>query len=180
MALPTRVGSCNISFAVDTGAAVIVLSQESYKALKRNARGVRYMLLGVTGSALQVLGMVTLPIYLTKEISAMEFYVATNFKLLSDRILGLLAMKSNRIGINPDSNSIIYRGRELQALQKPMTLVSQVLRSLSCEGDKSRVGQEAGASNVVPSIHATRIKFDPCEGWRKVIATVVEDHVIPD
>ncbi len=39
MALPTRVGKHRLSLAVDTGATVNVISEESYKILKRNSRG---------------------------------------------------------------------------------------------------------------------------------------------
>ena len=109
---------------MDTGAAVNVLSEESYKVLKRNARRSRYPLRQsdlnlreVTGS-LKILDMIILPIHLTKGIPIvrMELYVATNFQLPSYGLLELSAMKSNRIGKNPDGNSIINRGRELQAL----------------------------------------------------------------
>ncbi len=39
MALPTRVGKHRLFLAVDTGATVNVISEESYKILKRNSRG---------------------------------------------------------------------------------------------------------------------------------------------
>ncbi len=41
MALPTRVGKHCLSLTVDTGAAVNIISEEAYKALKRNSRGER-------------------------------------------------------------------------------------------------------------------------------------------
>ncbi len=57
MALPTRVGKHCLSLAVDTGATVNVISEESYKILKRESRGGKWVLRlgdlnlsGVTGS----------------------------------------------------------------------------------------------------------------------------------
>lgn len=39
MAIPTKVGRCKLSLAVDTGATVSILSIEAYLALKRSAHG---------------------------------------------------------------------------------------------------------------------------------------------
>ena len=41
MALCAKLGPLRVSFAVDTGAAVNVLSEEAYNALKRASRGNR-------------------------------------------------------------------------------------------------------------------------------------------
>ena len=102
MALPTHIGKLRLSLAVDTGAAVNVLSEESYRALKRHSRGSKWVLRpcdlnlsGVTGSSLQILGKVTLPVRLSRNSRPFrtDFYVTSNFKLPSDGLLGLFAMK---------------------------------------------------------------------------------------
>ena len=90
MALPTRIGRCKMSLAVDTGATVSVLSIEAYLALKRGPHGGRWSLRqsdlnfrGVTGSALETVGMVTLPVtfYQGSSPIRMDFYVVTNFSI---------------------------------------------------------------------------------------------------
>ena len=62
MALPTTLGPVRASFAVDTGAAVNVLSEKTYRVLKRVSRGGRYRLKpndlnlnGVTNDPLEIL-----------------------------------------------------------------------------------------------------------------------------
>ena len=73
LALPIRVGKHHLSLAVDTGASVNVISEDSYNTLKRNSRGGKWILrpsdltlAGITGSALNILGIISLPIRLTK------------------------------------------------------------------------------------------------------------------
>ncbi len=63
MTIPTQLSNKTFSLAVDTGAAVNILSEDAYKALKRSSRGGKWPLEpsdlnlpGVTGSNLQILG----------------------------------------------------------------------------------------------------------------------------
>ena len=189
MALPVRAGPCNFSLAVDTGASANILSEEAYMTLKRNARGGRWPLRqsdlnlrGVTGSALEIKGMVTLPISLIKGVPVirMDFYVAANFHLPADGILGLPTMKTNRIDIYPDRNIVTYLGKQLQALESSRPLASRTFRSVRRESDSRHTDTEAGASLTVPSVYASRkIPSTPVE-WKTVKATVVGDHEIPD
>ena len=103
MALSMKMGPIRASFAVDTGAAVNVLSERAYRALKRASRGSRWLLrpndlnlMGVTNDPLNILGIVRLPICLGKGTSTlrMDFYVASNFTLPSDGLLGLTSMST--------------------------------------------------------------------------------------
>ncbi len=48
MTLPTRVGKHHLSLVVDTGATVNVISEESYKILKQNSRGGKWIQVQVT------------------------------------------------------------------------------------------------------------------------------------
>ncbi len=120
MALYVRVGSCGLSLAVDTGATVHVLSEESFKASRRNILSGRWLLpwselnlLGATGSTLKILEMVTLPKQMKKgiPIKQMDFYVASNFQRPADRLPGLTDMKSNHIGTLPVNYSLIIQGK---------------------------------------------------------------------
>ena len=68
LVLPTKVGAFAASFAVDTGAAVNVLSQSSYEALKRFSRGGKWplrsteiRLKSVSSTPLTIQGVVSLP-----------------------------------------------------------------------------------------------------------------------
>ncbi len=101
------------SLVVDTGAAVNVISEEAYKTLKSNSRSGRWILRpsdlnvsGVTGSTLNILGIVYLPIRLSKITQPIktDFYVTTNFKLPSDGLLVLSTLKSQGIVIYPQQN----------------------------------------------------------------------------
>ena len=189
MALPVKAGPCNFSLAVDTGAAVNVLSEESYKTLKRNARGGRWPLRqsdlnlrGVTGSSLDIKGMVTLPICVVKGTPAIraDFYVAANFQLPADGILGLTSMKDNRISIHPNLNMITYHGKQLQALETSMPLASRTFRSVRRESNHACSEREADASQTIPSVYTSRTNPPASAEWKTVKATVVGDHEIPD
>ncbi len=134
MALPTRVGNHRLSLAVDTGATVNVIFEESYKILKQNSRGGKWMLRpsdlnlsGVTGSALKILGKISLPISLSKNTQPIQsdFYVVSHFKLPSDGLLRLRAMKSHQIVINSKQNTVIYCGHHLEGMKHPPPLVSR-------------------------------------------------------
>ena len=98
MTLSCRVGKRRLCLAVDTGAAVNVMSEEAYKALKRNSRGGACVLrpndmnlAGVTGSRLNILGVVSLPLSLSRHtpLFKADFYVTSDFVLPSDGLLGL-------------------------------------------------------------------------------------------
>ena len=133
MALEVKLGPVRASFAVDTGAAVNVLSEEAYKAIKRASRGGRCRLRpndlnlrGVTSDPLDIMGIVRLPVTLGKgtRTMQMDFYVASNFGLPSDGLLGLASMKSNRMVIIPDRNIIKYQRKSFQAMGEPTSLAS--------------------------------------------------------
>ena len=72
----------------------------------------------MNGSALETVGMVTLPVTFYKGNSPirMDFYVVTNFSIPTDGILGLTSMKSNHIDVRPSTNSVMYKGRSVMAI----------------------------------------------------------------
>ena len=184
MTLSTKVGGVNVSLTVDTGAEVNLLSEESYMALKRNARGGRWPLRqgdmnleGVTGSSLGVIGMITLPLCLGKgcSLTRMDFYVVTNFQLPSDGLLGLSGLKAHRVRIEPKDNLVIFRGKKLKAMDVSMPLAPKHVKSPKRTG-----GDKQGMSSVIPSVHVSRKLSDPTENWKTVRATVVGNHSIPD
>ena len=52
----------------------------------------------------------------------LDFYVVSNFGLLSDGLLGLSSMKSERMVIIPDSNVVRYQGESFLAMGTPRSL----------------------------------------------------------
>ncbi len=188
MALPTKVGSCGLSLAVDTGATVNVLSEESFKAVKRSFRGGKWPLRqsdlnvrGVTGSALRILSIVTLPVQMKRgiPIRRMDFYVASNFQLPAGGLLGITEMRSNHIAVLPNSNSIIIHGKQIKAMNEPMPL-APLHDKLPWRADKRASGTlDDSTSRIVPSVHAPST-FDTRDDWKYVKATVVGNHEIPD
>lgn len=185
MALPTRVGKHCLSLAVDTGATVNVISEESYKILKRESRGGKWVLRpsdlnlsGVTGSSLHILGIISLPIRLCKNTQPIrtDFYVVSNFKLPSDGLLGLRAMKSHRIVIYPKENTVKYCGRRLEGMKHPTPLVFKQSRV----GSLARKGQSSiGKPHLIPSIQSPKGDMDVTDGWREAKVIVNANYDIP-
>ena len=118
MVLPAKLGSTTASIAVDTGAAVNVLSEAAYKNIKRASRGGRWqlrpndlMLRGVTSEPLHILGVVRIPMSLGKGTPdlRLDFYVVSDFSLPADGLLGLTALKSSMMVIQPDKNINLFQ-----------------------------------------------------------------------
>ena len=133
IALSIKMGKAKTALVVDTGAAVNVLSEKAYHALKRAFRGSRLSLrpnelnlMNVDSGLLNILGIVRLPISLGKStsIKRLDFYVASNFSLSPDRLIGLMSMKSNKMEIHPNSNLIRYQNKSFKAMDQPMCLAS--------------------------------------------------------
>ena len=213
MALEAKIGPVRASFAVDTGAAVNVLSEKAYRALKRASRGGRYRLRpndlnlrGVTSDPLDILGIVRLPVNLGKRTVTMhlDFYVASNFGLPSDGLLGLMSMKSNCMVIIPEGNVIKYQGKSFTAMDAPRSLASlspgerKGLKAPLGENDStlavSVVTSEQSEETLIKTGAKPQVKAgenqqelscaaekttNPGE-WTVVKATVIGSHYIPD
>lgn len=114
IALPVKMAPWKASFAVDTIAAVNGLSEESYLVLKQVLRGTHRCLrpndlnlVGVTSDSLKVLGIVRLAIGLGILLtSVLDFYMALNFMLPTDGSTGLPSLRSIRIEISPETNTV--------------------------------------------------------------------------
>jgi len=203
MALSTRMGRLQASFAVDTGAAVNVLSERAYQLLKRASRGSRWPLrpndlnlMGVTSEPLDILGIVRLPICLGKGTSIMRlnFYVVSNFSLPTDGLIGLNSLKSNRMVIHPDTNIVQFQGKSFKAMDNPMRLTVLWEQNSESEQDASHAQAvsvvqtpiSVSLSNRESSVGAklsqptrSTISSDTNEKWMLVNATVVGNHKIP-
>ncbi len=90
--LPCKVGNLTMYIAVDTKATIYVMSENSFRTLRRSFRGGRCTLLpnylnvvGVSGSSLEILGKILLKVS--------PGNVTPNFALPVDAILGLNTMK---------------------------------------------------------------------------------------
>ncbi|KAG0729832.1 hypothetical protein GWK47_029518 [Chionoecetes opilio] len=184
MALSTKMGRLKASFAVDTSAAVNVLSEKAYLALKRASRGSQWPLrpndlnlMGVTSEPLNILGIIRLPISLGKGTSIMrlDLYVASNFSLPTDGLLGLKSLKSNRMVIHPDINMIKFQGKGFQAMNQPMRLNSECGLNR-----KVNLGTLPAQTQAVPALqNVSSTQKDNRENWKVVNATVLGDHEIP-
>ncbi len=109
MAIQILTSNESFSLAIDTGASVNILSEDAYKALKRSFRGSKWPLQpsdlnlsGVTGSNLQILVKVSLPLKLLIRISSFQrdFYLPRKFGLPVDGLLRLTTMKTHGMIIN--------------------------------------------------------------------------------
>ncbi len=132
IALPCQVGRRKISLAADTGATINVISEPSFRELRRNLHGGRCRLLpndmyvmGVTEYNLEILGTVLLTVQPSRKVSAFRsyFYVMNKLALPVDALLGLNTMRELRILISPDSNQVIYKGKPLKGMSNPSPLV---------------------------------------------------------
>ncbi len=95
-----------LSSAGDTGATINVMSDTSYRSLRRTFRGGRCTFLpndlnfvGVSGTNLEIIGKIALRVIPGKKVRDFRatFYVTPNFALPVDAILGLNSMKELEI-----------------------------------------------------------------------------------
>ncbi len=196
MALKVKMGACQSSLAVDTGAAVNVLSEKAFKELKCVSREGRYQLrptdpslCGVTTDRLNILGVVRLPVSLGRNtpVIRLDFYVTSSFSLPSDGLLGLSSLKSNRIVIVPDSNTVKFQGRRFKAMNQPVCLASPWKSIKSPSMVRESVPPETKVHTVqtfsavpVPDTGATgTAPTDVCRGWKSVNAMVMGNHELP-
>ena len=197
MALRTKLGPLHASFAVDTGAAVNVLSEETYNALKRASRGSRWRLrpndlnlVGVTCDSLDILGVVRLPVSLGKNTPTMrqDFYVASRFSLPSDGLLGLNTLKAHRVVLNPAQNALSYCGRTFKAMETPVRLAAPWERPESSANGR-KVHSATPVAPVVQDLSSvsppdTDTTPNPnleifSRDWKVVNATVIGHHEVP-
>ncbi len=88
IALPCQVGKCIIFVALDTGAAINIISEPSFRQLRRTFCGgqCRFLLsditaVGFTSYNLEILGKVSLTVQPSKEVSAfrLTLYIIKNW-----------------------------------------------------------------------------------------------------
>ena len=130
LTVPARTGKCQLS--LDTGACVNIISEKSFKELKRRYRGNHWKvrspdlkLSGVTGNNMDLLGVVTIPIRFSRtgESFKAEFYIASVFPLPADGLLGLSTMRHNHIDIKPHLNAITHRDKLYTAMESSSPLL---------------------------------------------------------
>ncbi len=145
--LPCKVGTLPLSVPVNAGATKNVMSENSFRALRRIFQGGHCTLLpndlnvvGVSGSNLEILGKIVLRVNPGKKVHDFHavFCVTPNFALPVDAILGLNSMKELQLEIKPGTNSVVYQGRQLVGMETPSPLVSQVL----CNTDQHQTTDE--------------------------------------
>ncbi len=175
MVLPTKLAPLQASFAVN------VLSEEAYAVLKHTGRGGRWCLqpndlnlVGTTSGNIDIKGIIHLPISLSKitPVIYLDIYIATNFVLLVDGLLGLPLLKSIHMTINPDNNFIQVYSNCLRTMVKAMCLASPWNGSSRQSVDTSVARATSPDS---PPISLTDISKE----WKTVNAVTIGDHVIP-
>ncbi len=125
IAWPCQVGKYTISVTLDTGAAINIISEPSFRIVRSSFRGGQCRLLpsgltaaGFTGSNPEILGKVSLAVQPSKEVSAFRssFYIIKKLALQVDALLGLNTMRELGILISPDSNKINHEGKPLKGM----------------------------------------------------------------
>ena len=126
----------------------------------------------------------------------LDFYVVSNFGLSSDDLLGLSAMKSERMIVIPDRNVIRYQRKSFWAMGSPRSLASsdgeivptqtvptvqdfpaeQGQRTLTNSRSKSR---DEVVERHLDSSGTSEQSLDQGK-WTVVKATIIGSHVIPD
>lgn len=126
LSIPSRIGKCQLSLDIDTGAAVNVISENSFKMLTRTHGGSRWQvrpsdlsLSGINGKHIELVGVVTLQVRFSKSSTPFRatFYIASSFTLPADGLLGLTTLRANNIKVFTGNNSIEYHGRTYHAMQ---------------------------------------------------------------
>ena len=128
MVLPVKFGSQELSLAVDSGAVVNVLSEDSFMQLKRQLRGGKLKLQptdvtlqGVGKNPLEILGTVTMGVRLGKDSEkiSLTFYVISKFSLNADGLIGLRAMTQHKMELHPSRNLVKIGSRTYPAMKEP-------------------------------------------------------------
>ncbi len=164
-----------MSVAVDIGSMINVISEHSFRELRRSLRRGRCRLLpndmnfvGVTGYNLEILGKVLLTVRPSRKVSVFRsyFYVTNKLMLPLDALLGLNTMRGLRVLINPDTNEVIYKGKPLKGMSNPSPLAFL----------KSPHTREQSVSPIV-----AKERFGVEKGhWPTVLAKVEGTQEIPD
>ncbi len=143
----------------------------------------------LTADRLNILGDVRLPIRLGRNTPVMrlDIYVTSISSLPSDGLLGLSSLRSNRIVIDPDSNTVKFQGRCFKAMDQSVCLASPWKSRETPSMGQERVSPETKVHTVptlsavpVPDTGATGITpTDVCRGGKSVNAIVTGNHEIP-
>ena len=189
MDLPATVGTSKVSFAMDTGASVNVLSEKAYRTLRRRSRGGRWPLrphalnlVGVNKSPIQILGVVTLPVRLHRRapVLRLDFYVASAFALAADGLIGISSMREQGLTIDPKASTILWEDLRLKAMEVPRSLLEEPTHKTHTHHIHSAVEAEVGvvlqASTPRPQ---QKRSLDMAKEWKSVKATVVGAYHIP-
>ncbi len=120
-----------MSLPLDTDATINVISEPSFRIVRRTFRSGRCRLLPnnmhvgwITGYSLKILGKVLLTVQPSRKVSAFRsyFYITNKVALSVDVLLGLNTMRELGILISPDSNEVIYEGKPLKGMSNPSPL----------------------------------------------------------
>ncbi len=117
----------------------------------------------------------------------LDFYVTSSFSLSSDGLLGLSSLRSIRIVIDPDSNTVKFQRRCFKAMDQPVCLASPWKSRETPSMGRESVSPETKV-RIVPTLSAVPVQdtgatgttpTDVCRGWKSVSAIVMGNHEIP-
>ncbi len=193
IALPYQVGRHKLSVAVDTGATVNIISEHSFRELRRSLRGGRCRhlpngmdVVEVTRYNLEILWKVLLTVWPSRKVSAFRscFYVTNKLALSVDALLGLNTMRELRMLISPDTNYVIYKGKPLKGMSNssPLAFLDSPLtgeQSVSPIVVKERLGGEEGYwPTVLAKVEGTQ--ETPDRAAKKITVRVDKAQVCSD
>ena len=179
--MPFSIGHHRVSFAIDTGAEVNLLSLAAFKSLTAQTRASRWplrppldILTAVQGAKLTVHGIVTLPVNLSHSSRSVkiDFYVVDALQLLSDRLMGFSILASHDINVFPSRHAIHVNHRLVPALKAPKPLLSRLY--------DQQVASPGGASHSpwIKSFAPVTL-HDLSQTWINFPAVTVGDQLLP-
>lgn len=97
----------------------------------------------MTSDSIDIKGTVCLPMRLRENtpVIRLDFYLASNFALLADGLLGLPSLRSLGMTVSPDYNFVQVFGKRLRATDQPVRL--------NCSWN--RIPRRSADASVVPA-----------------------------
>ena len=139
--IQARIGSNQVSLDMDTGSPVNILSKEAYEGLRSADQShisdltpSDVSLSGLEGVSMELVGKTEVDVCLDGvQYFPVVFYVATNFSLPSDGLLGYSTMKINDIDVLPRCDSISVKGTMYRAMKQARPLVGISVGALTSQ-----------------------------------------------
>ncbi|KAK3889412.1 hypothetical protein Pcinc_006591 [Petrolisthes cinctipes] len=121
------IGGIPGALLIDTGAVVNLISKETYQNIRKHhsersyaLQEPQYQLSGVSGTTVDVLGVVRLPVHFRGSSSfAASFYVVSKFHPMASGLLGLSTMAERKIEVYPGEGLIVHENVPYMCMATP-------------------------------------------------------------